>query len=112
MANRSTFYVLKRRLDSYFFQKEEGELIIIKNQKFGIYRSYITIDGMKRKRWFVVELECGQSFGSGDTKAQALMNARNNLEQIHPMLFANKITESIKRFGRSPLYQQGLDLSE
>ena len=112
MANKSTFYTLKRRLDGYFFQKEEGELIVIKSQKFGVYMSYITVDGMKRKRWFVVELECGQSFGSGDTKAAAIMNARNNLEHIHPVLFSNKISESIKRFGRSPLYQQGFDLSE
>ena len=112
MANKSTFYTLKRRLDGYFFQKEEGELIVIKSQKFGVYRSYITVEGMKRKRWFVVELECGQSFGSGDTKAAAIRNARNNLEHIHPVLFSNKISESIKRFGRSPLYQQGFDLSE
>lgn len=110
--SKSTFYALKMNKfkTGFGFYKEEGSLIVINNMKFGVYQTWITKDLQKRKMWYVVELESGISIGSAETKTGAIIAARRNIDNIHPTLLVNKITEAIKRYGRSPLYQEGMNL--
>ena len=110
--SKSKFYTLKRSSSGYGFTAETGDLICISKFKFGVYKSFITQNERLQKIWYVVELESGMSLASAETKQKAIERARNKLSSISPVLFGNKITESIKRYGRSPLYQEGLNLDE
>lgn len=109
--NKSTFYALKRGVSGFGFFRVEGSLCVIGVHKFGVYQNWITENAQKRKIWYVVELESGISIGSSETKKGAIIAAKRNYDGIHPTLFAKKLTDAIKRYGRSPLYQEGLDLN-
>ena len=108
--SKSTFYALKRSVNGTHFFPVEGDLIVIGGYKFGIYMSWITENFQPRKRWYVVELESGVSIGSAETKKGAQIAAKRNFDGIHPTLFSNKISDAIKRYGKSPMYQEGLNL--
>lgn len=113
MTSKSKFYALKRNAATGFigFMPVEGYLCVIGNMRCGVYQTYITLHGERRKIWYLIELESGLSFASGESRKKAVENAAQKFKALHYTLIVNRLQDSIEKYGKSPMYQEGFDLN-
>lgn len=106
---KKKFYALIRYIDKLdgktkvgYFRREGFDVPNNLGINLAVYRGTDPRDETVKTDWFVVDVDCGLSVGSGETKNKAISNALENLVKIDKEAYAKLKADVSKMYGEMP----------